>query len=198
MAQMNIDIDGRTGQAAADHTGIAAQLHSIATQLWSLAADRSALAGDGDSGGPVPVNGTSSSAAGGAIPDGLVELVESEYWERRNREKLFGADLFGEPAWDMLLYLYSRQLRGVAVGTSSLARASSVPSTTALRWMAVMERSGILEKCTSSRDGRVRVQKLTQNASALLERFFLARLARWNMTDRRAPAVQGNALRGNG
>lgn len=108
---------------------------------------------------------------------GISKAVESEYLARRQRDVAFGHELFGEPAWDMLLYLYAAHLRGEFVATSSLARASAVPPTTALRWVAHLEQAKLIERCTLKRDGRVRLLKLTRRALKLLDLHFAARAA---------------------
>jgi len=54
---------------------------------------------------------------------------------RRLRLDIFGSELFGEPAWDMLLALYEAHLEQRALSKSSLHLASMAPWPTALRWM---------------------------------------------------------------
>lgn len=46
-------------------------------------------------------------ARAGVQTDSLAELARNTYLTRRMRRDLFDADLFGEPAWDILLLLYS-------------------------------------------------------------------------------------------
>src|SRR3546814_17984132 len=59
---------------------------------------------------------------------------------RRLRDRYFAGDLFADPAWDMLLDLYAaRSQNSHPVSVSSLCIASSVPATTALRWIKAME-----------------------------------------------------------
>lgn len=102
----------------------------------------------------------------------LLDLAKASYNARRRREKLFGTDLFGEPAWDMLLDLYVSGLSGKRVSTTSLCGASGVPNTTALRWIKSLERAGLTERVTSAEDGRVAYQQLTERGRAVLTRFF--------------------------
>lgn len=146
---------------------LGAQIQTIAAQLWAIAGSQRAP--------------DTAPVAGEAGPDSyaqaLIALVEHEYANRRARERVFDSDLFGEPAWDMLLYLYAARLRGNLVATSSLARASGVPATTALRWMSHLERVGLIERSALKRDGRIRVQKLTRRAIEQMETHFRARLA---------------------
>ena len=61
------------------------------------------------------------------------QQVRSTIKSRRMRNEVFGDNLFGEPAWDMLLDLYASHLEQKRVSVSSLQIASAVPGTTALR-----------------------------------------------------------------
>src|SRR5688500_844664 len=75
----------------------------------------------------------------------LVELARQIYSARRKRSVLTEWDeLFGEPAWDMLLDLFiaAHENRGVSVTSACLA--SSVPETTALRWLQLLENKGLV------------------------------------------------------
>lgn len=73
---------------------------------------------------------------------------------RRARDKMFGSDLFGEPAWDMLLDLFIHQVEGKRVSVSSLCVASAGPQTTALRHIGNLTDRGILQRVTDPRDAR--------------------------------------------
>ena len=73
--------------------------------------------------------------------------------ERREREEALG-DLFGEPAWDMLLDLFAAHEERVNISVSSLCIAAAVPSTTALRWISVLYERGHLIRRADPRDRR--------------------------------------------
>jgi len=90
---------------------------------------------------------------------------------RRSRNELFGPNLFGEPAWDMLLDLYSAHLECGRVSISSLCIASGVPPTTALRWISVLERGGWLRREPDVHDQRRYFVILTPKSLAALEQF---------------------------
>jgi DNA-binding MarR family transcriptional regulator len=93
---------------------------------------------------------------------------------RANRRNIFGADVFGEPCWDMLLELYDADLRGRRESVSSLCIASGVPSTTALRWIKVLEREGCVRRIADPHDGRRYFMELTEVGKAALDRIFAA------------------------
>jgi hypothetical protein len=73
---------------------------------------------------------------------------------RRLRERYFDAELFADPAWDILLDLFAARFEGVAVSVSSLCIAASVPATTALRWISAMTTNGILLRRHDPNDAR--------------------------------------------
>lgn len=73
---------------------------------------------------------------------------------RRLRELYFAADLFADPAWDMLLDLMAARLERRQVAVSSLCIAAAVPPTTALRWIKLLTDQGILIRIADPSDGR--------------------------------------------
>lgn len=74
--------------------------------------------------------------------------------ERRMREQHFPADLFADPAWDMLLDLYAARLERQPVSVSSLCIAAAFPATTALRWIKTMTDAGLFLREADPHDGR--------------------------------------------
>jgi DNA-binding MarR family transcriptional regulator len=94
--------------------------------------------------------------------------------QRRMREQFFPADLFADPAWDMLLDLYAAQLEGQPVAVSSLCIAAAVPATTALRWIKTMTDTGMFERQSDPRDGRRIFIGLSPKAAQAMERYFAA------------------------
>ncbi len=57
---------------------------------------------------------------------------------RRGREAALGANLFSEPAWDVLLELYAAKLGARNMSLADLARAIGAPESTTERWIAVL------------------------------------------------------------
>lgn len=62
----------------------------------------------------------------------------------RMRDRYFAAELFADPAWDILLDLYAAMLEQKSVSVSSLCIAAAVPPTPALRWITSMTENGML------------------------------------------------------
>ena len=82
--------------------------------------------------------------AGGPHDRFLAELAKGVIRSRREREKFFPADLFSEPGWDMLLDLFVQRVAGKPVHVTSAIIAGAAPPTTSLRWLAVLERHGLV------------------------------------------------------
>ncbi|MBO9696524.1 MAG: winged helix-turn-helix transcriptional regulator [Sphingopyxis sp.] len=92
--------------------------------------------------------------------------------QRRMREQYFPADLFADPAWDMLLDLYAARLERQPVSVSSLCIAAAVPATTALRWIRTMTEAGLFVREADPHDGRRIFIALAEGACDALARYF--------------------------
>lgn len=84
---------------------------------------------------------------------------------RRLRDQHFGSGLFEDPAWDVLLDLFAAELEGAQVSVSSLCIAASVAPTTALRWIAKLTDSGLLERRPDPFDRRRAFMELSPFAA---------------------------------
>ncbi|GGE20871.1 hypothetical protein GCM10011529_29370 [Polymorphobacter glacialis] len=73
---------------------------------------------------------------------------------RRDRNRFFPAEIFADPAWDMLLDLTAARLESKTVPVSSLCIAAAVPTTTALRWIRSLTEAGLFERQTDPADAR--------------------------------------------
>ena len=68
----------------------------------------------------------------------MVEAAASALRAEQERATFFGADMFPNPGWAMLLQIYVSDARGNAVDTDALCAAAGVPETVALRHLAVL------------------------------------------------------------
>lgn len=68
----------------------------------------------------------------------LAAAVSRAIKARRDRESCLPTHLFADPAWDMMLALYSAELAQLRLTISKLCDASHVPATTALRWITTL------------------------------------------------------------
>ena len=80
---------------------------------------------------------------------------------RKRREELLGANLFGEPAWDILLDLFVQRIEGRKTSSTSASIASRAPTTTALRYIAILVNEGLVTKRVGERDLRVQYVELS-------------------------------------
>ncbi len=82
--------------------------------------------------------------------------------QSRSRAAAFGphARLFRDPAWDMLLAAFAL---GSSTGLpiKSLSVSSGVPMTTALRYIGLLTRAGLIERMHNARDRRSTLVRLT-------------------------------------
>ena len=92
----------------------------------------------------------------GALPGPVVDAatIRALIRARRTREQYFPAELFADPAWDMLLDLTAAGLEGRTVAVSSLCIAAAVPPTTALRWIKTLTDLGMFVRASDPSDRR--------------------------------------------
>ncbi len=102
-------------------------------------------------------------AASGAVPVSATEIRQA-IRGRRLRDQYFGAGLFEDPAWDMLLDLSAADLERARVSVSSLCIAAAVAPTTALRWISRMTEAGLFEREADPFDRRRAFMQLSAKA----------------------------------
>lgn len=101
----------------------------------------------------------------------LCRLACRIYDARRARDRMLDRNLFGEPAWDMLLALYCLPARGEMLSVTALAHAANVPSTTGHRWQLILMDKGIIERGPKCADARRQIVRLTQSGREMLEHY---------------------------
>ncbi|MDE2403881.1 MAG: MarR family transcriptional regulator [Sphingomonadales bacterium] len=112
---------------------------------------------------------------GGAVPAlPPARLVRAAIRQRQARGRFLPAELFADPAWDMLLDLTAAQGEGTRVSVTSLCIASGVPVTTALRWIALMTEMGLLRREVDLDDRRRAFILLSDKAIEGMARYFAA------------------------
>jgi DNA-binding MarR family transcriptional regulator len=87
-------------------------------------------------------------------PARLVSAAKHLYELRRQRDAAFGADLFSEPAWDMLLDLFISHHEGRQLSVSAVCIGARAPSATALRYLAILQEAGLVLRTRDKNDGR--------------------------------------------
>jgi DNA-binding MarR family transcriptional regulator len=91
---------------------------------------------------------------------------------RRNRDRFFGADMFADPAWDILLELYASALAQLRMSVTSLCAAAAVPPTTALRWINQLEEKGLIARKADPTDGRRHFLMLSKEGCEAMNAYF--------------------------
>lgn len=101
-------------------------------------------------------------------------LVRGLVKARRGRERFFPAEIFADPAWDMLLDLAAARAEGQPVSVSSLCIAACVPSTTALRWIKSLCDAGLFERTSDPLDARRAFVALSDAAARAMASYLAA------------------------
>jgi DNA-binding MarR family transcriptional regulator len=107
-------------------------------------------------------------------PQLLSSAASEIYRMRRARDREMPDGVMGEPAWDILLALFAEEPAKLPVST--VCYGSGVPSTTALRWIGVLEAQGLLERTQHTRDARIVLLSLTDQGRLAMERSLNAML----------------------
>lgn len=160
-------IDTRNGYAAGVREGgsdaftqlgmLSDEVSRIADHLARLAS----LQGNPAAAAPTYDRGTAETARA------IREIIR----KRHARKQFFPAELFADPAWDIMLDLSAARLEGKKVSVSSLCIAADVPTTTALRWIKGMTDAGMLVRRSDPEDGRRSFIDLSDEAADAMNRY---------------------------
>jgi hypothetical protein len=153
----------------------------LSEQVEALAAQLSRLDRDEDAGASLnaPALGFHHAPEGEAVllrqPRPALphpRMVRQMIRHRQQRARFFRADLFSDPAWDMLLDLTAAAGEMKQVSVTSLCIASCVPPSTALRWITQMIGCGLLRRVEDKMDRRRAFIELTEQAADNMARYF--------------------------
>jgi DNA repair protein RadC len=115
----------------------------------------------------------SASPGGDAAEAQIVENARTTMRRRILRRQLLGApDLFGEPAWDMMLDLFIHQSVGELVPMSSLGVVADMPHSSALKLIQRLCNAGLLVRVPDARDGRRNFVKIDPDVAHRLRAYF--------------------------
>jgi DNA-binding MarR family transcriptional regulator len=113
-----------------------------------------------------PENGSSNELPSEA----LLERAKSVLRVRRARERLFCRAMFGEPAFELLLYLYVQSgQKGISL--TSLTKPARIPYSSAIRWIRYLADKGLVECAESRSDRRATTIQLTPSGRAVMDEF---------------------------
>lgn len=99
----------------------------------------------------------------------LVSLAKKIKEVRAARSLVFAPELFGEPAWDLLLALYIAEGDQFRLKVTAASNISNVPETTALRWLSSLHELGLLEYKLNPTDARSRYVALSDAGVAMMD-----------------------------
>lgn len=100
--------------------------------------------------------------------DRLARLAKHNRQERIYRNSVFGAELFGEPAWDMLLYLFAKRVKGEPVLKMEATAAAHVSHSTGLRYVKLLDDRGLISTKRDVCDSRAQIVEITLDGVALM------------------------------
>ena len=102
----------------------------------------------------------------------LLLAAKQVYGLRRVRARIFGADLFADPSWDILLDLFIAKREGRKVTISSACLASAAPTTTATRHISHLVQLGLVARIPHPNDARSSYIELTAKGDRKLTQMF--------------------------
>lgn len=172
------------GELSPGLQSLAEEVARIARALASLANEAPGATSDVFSDGLIgfraePASASGGGGSGGGVPTAVVGAgeVRSMIRARRLRDRFLPPELFGEPAWDMLLDLFAARIERVNVAVSSLCIAAAVPPTTALRTIRTLTELGLFARVADPADRRRVFIELTEQAATAMQAYVAARRA---------------------
>jgi DNA-binding MarR family transcriptional regulator len=135
-----------------------------AARLFKLLADPALLGNE--IGGFFPRDAPGNDVADRSSLAAKARLVLSS---RLVREQYFHRDLFGEPAWEILLALYVIEDSGGRFTISKLAECIKAPLSTVVRWVKTLEEQSLVSRVNHPTDRRIAFVKLLAKGRQALD-----------------------------
>jgi len=107
-----------------------------------------------------------------AINPIYADLARRELRLRQQRGSLFNTQIFGEPAWEILLAAFVARYDGVPLMTTAACAHANVPQTTGLRYVRHLIELQLINKAKNSPDGRVSNLEITDIGLAKINRYY--------------------------
>lgn len=103
----------------------------------------------------------------------VLENARTAVRRRILRRQLMGSpELFGEPAWDMLLDLFVHECEGKLLAMSSLCISAGIPTSSAMKLIQKLCDAGLLERIPDQHDGRRSLMRLCPSIAHRLRAYF--------------------------
>jgi len=87
----------------------------------------------------------------------------------RARGAIFGADLFADHAWNIVLELYAAKLAGRSMSFSEITAALDLPASTTIRWLAALQERGLTQEAVYAVRPESPCYRLTDLGASKLE-----------------------------
>jgi hypothetical protein len=120
----------------------------------------------------------------GDVPPVDPQLVRNHITTLAQREEILGSDLFGDPAWELLLEGFAAALCNERLTTSAMIGRAKLPPSTTSRWLSKLETDGLLQREADPFDARANLISLTPRAFEGLVRYFTLRWSAAEVSDR--------------
>lgn len=101
-------------------------------------------------------------------PQVVERVIKKLISERRKRYAYFSADLFADPAWDILLVVALAEARQQRLTVTRICERVDGPTTTTLRWLNKLTDEGLLVRRDDLLDRRRKYIELSPAASSLM------------------------------
>lgn len=109
--------------------------------------------------------------------DVLVAMARSELKARQRQKKIFTeGGVFGEPAFEILLAVYIAGAEDRRITSTQVCANASVSVTIGDRYLAILERQGLITRNRCTSDVRCTYVLPTQLGTAKVDEFYLSRL----------------------
>lgn len=165
----NSEQPGAKGPDAARTVSLSQKDLEDAARLFRL------LAAPGQStGGTSELTAPESSPAGERDRRALLDLAGRLIGSRRLRKQYFDRDIFGEPAWEILLALYVTEDSGSRLTMSRLADWIDAPLTTVARWVRALEEQSLIGRAEHPTDRRIIFVRLLDKGRRALDDYLAA------------------------
>ena len=107
----------------------------------------------------------------------LIAAVRRDLNDRRRRQDFLPEAIFGEPAWDMLLLLYSEHEKS-RLSIGKLAEEIRVPLSSAVRWVNYLQDKRLAQRVQHPTDLRIVHVELTSEGAKVIEAYYSETLTR--------------------
>jgi DNA-binding MarR family transcriptional regulator len=93
---------------------------------------------------------------------------------RKAAKSCFGPPVLSEPAWSLMLALYTADAARKQLHIGSVAKRADVPRSTALRWLTKLQQSGFVMLEPEPSDKRAIRVRMTEDGAEAMQRSFTA------------------------